>query len=247
MSFLHFQVETIQKQIEKPSGNRRGLFGFGKAKKTDLNKNEFLQDQLNELTEKLHKLDTDLSHVENDKYLEVFDVNQNRNNYPNNGFTNHRVTASDKHVDSDDENGRTKTIKSAVQKWTNKTFSSVKKKHTSNGKLNGTDSMPDICGTYNGETEVTLNGEHHNENDVTDEFNRNESSVTDLTRPLDKLSLSLPLSSSLNANYTSGGSWSPTSARNFRTGSNASTVSSVSSPRREINPSVLAEIDVSAR
>ncbi|XP_052760259.1 uncharacterized protein LOC128203048 isoform X2 [Mya arenaria] len=238
------KVDTIQKQIEKPSGTKRGLFSFGKTKKVDENKNEYLQDQIKELNEKLHKIDTDLNHVGSDKYYDSFDVNQNKKNssgnMPSQLMTSLLMT-SDRPIDSDDENGRSKTIKSAVQKWTNKTFA-AKKKPNSNGKPSLNGSLPNMAMKYNGD--INLNGDSEPETDTcSGEYL--ESSVTDLTRPLAdlKLSLNLPLSASQNSQNSSNGSCSPSLIQYNRSTSRTSTASSLSSPRREINPSVLAEID----
>lgn len=246
-------MESIQKQIEKPGGAKRGLFGFGRPKKIDENQNVFLQDQLKELNEKLHKIDTDLCHAENDTpHKDVFDVNQNRKPLPGSMSMTLLTSAmtSENGNDTEDENDpKSKTLKSAVQKWTNKTFSksSVKKKngHSSTEKVNLNGTMPDLTVKQNGvdfhldpniDSDCTSNG--------TEEYL--ESSVTDLTRPLADLKLDLSPNLNSDSHYNGhSGSGSPSSLRYNRSASRSSTLSSLSSPRREIAPSVLAEIDVS--
>lgn len=200
----------------------------------------FLQDQLKELTDKLQKIDTDLNQVESEKlFSDSYDVNQNRKSLPvqlaTNSLTSERV------IDSEDEDAKKGTgLKNTMQKWTNKTFSKVSVKRKQGIPLNG--SLPNL--KQNGE--INMNGEI--ENDVNSDVHREEitsleSSVTDLTRPLAdlKLDLSLPLTQNGQS-----GSPSPSSAGYNRSQSRTSTVSSLSSPRREIDPSVLAEIDVSS-
>ncbi|XP_053379446.1 uncharacterized protein LOC123526851 [Mercenaria mercenaria] len=231
------KVETIQKQIEKPSGTKRGLFGFGKSKKLDENKNVFLQDQLKELNDKLHKIDTDLNQVESEKNLyEGYDVNQNRKSMPVQLTSN--LNSLERGVDSeDDEAKKANSLKNTMQKWTTKTFSKVSVKRKQGIPLNG--SLPNL--KQNGE--INMNGGFENgENGDTyrEEFTSLENSVTDLTRPMSdlKLDLSLPLTQN-----GQNGSASPSSVGYNRSNSRTSTLSSLSSPRREIDPSVLAEID----
>lgn len=229
----------------KPSGNKRGLFGFGKSKKLDENKNEFLQDQLKELNTKLHKLDTDLSQVETDKQFESYDVNQNRKSMtvPVTSY----VSSTERGNDTDEEDiRRTSGIKNAMHKWTNKTFSkvSIKRKQTINGTMPSNGSLPNM--KQNGE--ITMNGglENGGDSDIIhqDEYTSLDSSVTDLTRPVTDLSLDLSLPLTQNGK---SGSASQSWAQYNRSNSKSSTISSLSSPspRREIDPSVLAEIDVS--
>lgn len=244
-------METIQKQIEKPGGAKRGLFGFGKAKKLDENKNEFLQDQLKELNEKLHKIDSDLSQVENDNYnKDVFDVNQNRKPFHSSSSTSLVMSENGNDTDDDLDTSRSKTLKSAVQKWTNKTFSksSVKKKqgNTSSEKIFPNGSVPDLTIKQNGGMDYHSDIATDSDMNSTDEFL--ESSVTDLTRPLSDLRLDLSPNLNRDSPHNGhSGSASPSSLRYHRSTSRSSTMSSLSSPRREIDPSVLAEIDVCIR
>ncbi|KAL4220966.1 hypothetical protein ACF0H5_019232 [Mactra antiquata] len=231
------KVETLQKQLERPNSNKRGLFGFGKAKKLDENKNVFLQDQLKELNEKLQKIDSEMSQVEVEKKLsENFDVNQNRKlmssvPYTGNGSYN---------IDEDDDLRQNTGLKNAVQKWTNKTFSkvSVKKRPVNGLTQNG--SVPNL--KQNGD--IYMNGMIDGSSIENDENQYQcpspENSVTDLTRPMADLKLDLNLTYPQNGQSGSG---SPSSARYNRSNSRSSTLSSLSSPRREIDPSVLAEID----
>lgn len=243
-------METIQKQIEKPGGNKRGLFGFGKAKKLDENKNVFLQDQLKELNEKLLKIDNDLSQAESEISLkDSFDVNQNRKSMPGNFPTSFVTSPLGNDIEDDVDGHRSKTLKSAVQKWTNKTFTknSVKKKEVNSQteKLHMNGSLPDLMIKQNGGVELHV--EPTSDGDINGAEDYLESSVTDLTKPL--ADLKLDLSPNYNAdpqqNGQTSGSASPSSLRYNRSTSRSSTLSSLSSPRREIDPSVLAEIDVS--
>ena len=234
-------METLQKQVLTTSNPKRGFFSFGKQKKLDENKNVFLQDQLKELSDKLYRIDTDLSQVEQDKAIDTFDVNQNKQ------IVGGLDSIDGINVDSSDvfENGnnmgRTNSIKSRMQKLTNKQFgkSSVKNKKRSKSPqtiVHNSESMPDLTLKQNGDI---INGHNYDSShDVsTEDCLSSDNSVTDLTRPAD---LPLDLASSHN------GSNSPTSLRYDRSNSRSSTLSNLSSPRREINPSVLAEIDVSS-
>ena len=233
-------MDTIQKQVHTTSNPKRGFFGFGKQKKLDENKNVFLQDQLKELSDKLNRIDTDLSQVE-DKTIDTFDVNQNKQQITG-GFDyvdginvdNSEVFENDNYI------GRTNSIKSRMQKLTNKPFgkSSVKNKKRSKSPqtiVHNSESMPDLTIKQNGDI---INGHNYDSShDVsTEDCLSSDNSVTDLTRPAD---LPLDLASSHN------GSNSPMSLRYDRSNSRSLTLSNLSSPRREINPSVLAEIDVS--
>lgn len=235
------KVETIQKQIEKPSGSKRGLFGFRKAKNVDENKNVFLQDQLKELTDKLNKIDTDLIQVEADKRLESYDFNQNRKVSAVNQSNSFEGT----NELQDEDTKRNAGLKTAVQKWTKNTFSkvSLKKKHQNNNKITLNGSLPnlkhndDLNGTIDLDDDGFLSDPNRDE-----ECASLANSVTDLTRPLADLKLDLNSSYTMQQNGRSG-STSPTSVRYNRSNSKSSTLSSLSSPRREIDPSVLAEID----
>ena len=244
------QFETIQKQIEKPTNNKRGLFSFGKAKKLDENKNEFLEDQLKELNVKLHKIDTDLNIVNQEKlYSSAFDVNQNTNSLSSTLPAD--LSLLDRSNDSEDEvMGRGNSIKATMQKWTNKTFSksSTKKRNTSTSgsKLSQNGSVPNLSSKQNGDINANgINGygptyDAFDGNVSNEDVTSFENSVTDLTRPTSDLKLDL------NVTHNGiNGSNSPTSQQYSRSNSRNSMVSSLSSPRREIDPSVLAEIDVS--
>lgn len=232
------KVDTIQRQLDKPSGTKRGLFGFGKAKKLDENKNVFLQDQLKELTDKLHKIDTDLIQVESEKRSETYDFNQNRKTVAINSAPPNTEGENEIH---EEDVKRNVGLKNAVQKWTSKTFSkvSVKKKNLHNSSLPLNSSMPNL-GHEDANGSGDLDNGFLSDSDQQD-FSLLENSVTDLTRPLADLKLEL------NSSYTQqngcSGSTSPVSVRYNRSNSKSSTLSSLSSPRREIDPSVLAEID----
>lgn len=229
-------MDTIQKQMVGTSNTKRGLFGFGKQKKPDENKNVFLQDQLKELSDKLNRIDTDLNQVKQDKIIDTFDVNQNKQVVSSGFDAVDGIINENNEVFDSDGIGRTNSVKSRMQKLTNKTFSknSVKNKKRSKSPHNG--SVPNLTSKQNGDI---LNGHGYElESEThTEECLSSDSSVTDLTRPASDLTLDL-LSSH-------NGSNSPTSSRYDRSNSRTSTLSNLSSPRREINPSVLAEIDVS--
>lgn len=235
------KYETIQKQM-KPVGTKRGLFGFGKAKKTEETKNEYLQDQLKELHTKLHKIDNDLTQVEQqDKLSDGYDVNQNRKSLsstlPADMFSQKFLENSD---DSDiQKNGGTK-FKSTMQKWTNKTFnkSSTKKKGVTEPILKPNLSVPNLGARMNGEGMVNGHNHSYDSDSYTEEYHSLESShssVTDLTRPLSDLKLDLHIA---HAQPVLNGS-----PRYSRSNSRGSTISNLSSPRREIDPSVMAEIE----
>lgn len=229
------KMDTIQKQMVGTSNTKRGLFGFGKQKKPDENKNVFFQDQLKELSDKLNRIDTDLNQVKQDKIIDTFDVNQNKQQVVSSGFDAvDGIINENSEVFDSDGMGRTNSVKSRMQKLTNKTFSknSVKNKKRSKSPHSG--SVPNLTSKQNGDIvnghEYELANETHSEDCLS-----SDSSVTDLTRPASDLTLEL-LSSQ-------NGSNSPTSSRYDRSNSRTSTLSNLSSPRREINPSVLAEID----
>lgn len=197
----------------------------------------FLQDQLKELNEKLHKIDNEMSQVEIDKKLsESFDVNQNRKSMP--AYV--AYTGNGEQRFDEEEDLRNTSLKNAVQKWTNKTFSKVSvKKRPING-MTHTRSVPNI--KQNGDImNGTLENGCHDNDENQNKYPSLESSVTDLTRPMADLKLDLNLTYPQNE---LSGSGSPSSARYNRSNSRSSTLSSLSSPRREIDPSVLAEIDV---
>ena len=232
-------MDTIQKQMQGTSNQKRGLFGFGKQKKLDENKNVHLQDQLKELSDKLNKIDTDLSQVEqHEKIVDTLDVNQNKQQVFAGGLdiVDGPDGENNEAFDSDSNMGRANSIKTRMQKLTNKTFSkaSVKNKKRSKSPQNG--SVPNLISKHNGD----ING-HSDDKDYDtnpDECFSSDSSVTDLTRPSSDLTLDLITSHN--------GSSSPNSLRYDRSNSRTSTLSNLSSPRREIDPSVLAEIDVSS-
>ena len=225
--------------MQATNNPKRGLFGFGKQKKLDENKNVFLQDQLKELSVKLNRLDTDISQVKQDKVIDTLDVNQNKQQVGGLDSVDGINMENSEVFDNDNDMGRTNSIKFRMQKLTNKQFgkSSVKNKKRSKSPqtVHNSGSMPDLTLKQNGDI---INGHgYDSSHDIsTEDCLSSDNSVTDLTRPAD---LPLDLASSHN------GSNSPTSLRYDRSNSRSSTLSNLSSPRREINPSVLAEIDVS--
>ena len=216
------KMDTIQKQMQpQPTGRK---FPFGKKKKVDENKTEYFQEQLNELTEKLQHIDRDISRKE------MLDLNQNKKpqNLMNsddsvfapNGLTMDNLNNGRK--DEDTGRGNSMKFKYSVQKLALKTKKSIKSKSKKQPmevpKLNG---LVTSNGGSNGALTIDLSGrdEDDDDSDMSDLQNgrqANNNSLIDLTK----------LKQSTSSDDV------------FETKSNTSL-----SPRKEIDPTVLAEID----
>ncbi|KAJ8319858.1 hypothetical protein KUTeg_001445 [Tegillarca granosa] len=124
------KVDVIQKQMQPQQTSNKKFFNFGGKKKHVTSNNEHLEGQLKELTDKLQKIDQDLS---SHNYLVAKTSNDfdQRNNFESG------LTDSKKDSDSN-KNGS--NLKSSVQKLAQKKFSkSFKNRHKKeNGSiLNG--------------------------------------------------------------------------------------------------------------
>jgi hypothetical protein len=216
-------METIQKQMQPQHTGRK--FPFGKKKKVDENKTGYFQEQLNELTEKLQHIDRDISRKE------MLDLNQNKKpqNLMNsddsvfapNGLTMDNLNNGRK--DEDTGRGNSMKLKNSVQKLAQRTKKSIKSKSKKQPmevpKLNG---LVTSNGGSNGALKIDLSGryEDDDDSDMSDLQNGHQAnnSLIDLTK--------LKRSTSYDDV--------------FETKSDTSL-----SPRKEIDPTVLAEIDVS--
>lgn len=212
-------MDTIQKQIQSQTPSRK--FPFGKKKKVDESKTEYFQEQLRELTEKLHTIDKDISRKE------TLDLNQNKkplhlvhseeNVLISNG--SYHVSYDDGKREEETSRGNSLNFKNSVQKLAQKTKRSIKgktKKQMEVPKLNG---LVTLNGGSNGALNLDLSRDDEEEDsDPSDlrDSNKSTSSVIDLTKSR--------VSTSSDDVFDSGTSLSP---------------------RKEIDPTVMAEIDVS--
>lgn len=214
------KMDTIQKQIQSQTPTRK--FPFGKKKKVDESKTEYFQEQLRELTEKLQTIDKDISRKE------TLDLNQNKkplhlvyseeNLQPVNGLSQVRYD------DDREEISRGSSLKNSVQKLAQKTKRSIKsktKKQQEESKVNGSVTLN---GGHDGALKLDLNRNDEDDDnedvDLSDlhRSHKSSGSVIDLTKSR--------MSTSSDDVFDSGGR------------------SEVSlSPRREVDPSVMAEID----
>lgn len=216
-------MDTIQKQMQPQSTGRK--FPFGKKKKVEENKTEYFQDQLNELTEKLQHIDRDISRKE------MLDLNQNKKpqyliSSDDSVFTPNGLTMdnlNDGRKDEDTGRGNSMKFKNSVQKLAQKTKRSIKSKSKKQPvevpKLNG---LVTSNGGSNGALKIDLSSrdDDDNDSDTSDLQNGRQAnnSLIDLTK----------LKQSTSSDDV------------FETKSDTSL-----SPRKEIDPTVLAEIDVS--
>lgn len=213
------KMDTIQKQMQpQPTGRK---FLFGRKKKVDENKSEYFQEQLRELTEKLQTIDRDISRKE------MLDLNQNRKpqnliHSDDSVFTSTGGSTEnlyDTRKDEDTGRGNSMKFKNSVQKLAQKTKRSIKGKSKKQiievPKING---LVSSHGGSNGALKIDLSRDEDEDSDPSDlqENLRNNNSLIDLTKSKSSLS----------------------SDDVFDTKSDASL-----SPRKEIDPTVLAEID----
>lgn len=206
----------------QPTGRK---FLFGKKKKVDENKTEYFQEQLNELSEKLQHIDRDIGRKE------MLDMNQNKKpqnliNSDDSVFAPNGLTMdnlNDGRKDEDTGRGNSTKFKNSVQKLAKKTKRSIriksKKQLVEVPKLNG---LVTTNWGSNGALKIDL-GSRDEDDDDSDTSNlqngrQTNNSLIDLTK----------LKQSTSADDV------------FETKSDTSL-----SPRKEIDPTVLAEIDVS--
>ena len=213
-------MDTIQKQMQPQTTGRK--FPFGKKKKVDENKTEYFQEQLRELTEKLQTIDRDISR------REMLDMNQNKKPQKllnseeyllssNGGSSEH---LDDGRKDEESSRGNSLKFKNSVQKLAQKTKRSIKGKSKKQPlevpKLNG---LVNLNGSSNGSLNLDISRDDDDvDSDADNQEHEKTNSFIDLTKSR--------ISSSSDDVFESK---SDTSL----------------SPRKEIDPTVMAEIDVS--
>ncbi|VDI61107.1 Hypothetical predicted protein [Mytilus galloprovincialis] len=214
------KMDTIQKQMQPQSTGRKFL--FGKKKKVDESKTEHLQEQLRELSEKMQTIDIDISRKE------MLDMNQNKkpqylmhsdDSLPfNDGMSSESLDSEKK--DDDSIRGNSLKLKNSVQKFAQKTKRSLKgkskKQHFEVPKYNG---LVTANGGSNGALNIDLSrDDDDDDSDQSDQSPRkSNNSLIDLTKSRN----------STSSDDVFENSKSDTSL----------------SPRKEIDPTVLAEID----
>ncbi|KAK3104928.1 hypothetical protein FSP39_013362 [Pinctada imbricata] len=231
------KMDTIQKQLQSAaSSGKKFPFKFGAKKKVPENKNEHLQEQLKELSVKLEEIDRNLS--SHTKPTEFLDMNQNKRQVA----IEETRTSHDFYDNNGDVNkGNGKNIKASVQKLKTKTFSkgakSKNRKSTEfqNGHVSTLESGPLNSSAH--ELKLDLTNCRLQDDDV-DSENGSEShrsdSFTDLTKNKSP-------TSSVDDNVFSDQNENGGVIQNPR----RKAVSNPVTPRKEVDPNVLAEIDVS--
>ncbi|KAK3581868.1 hypothetical protein CHS0354_000284 [Potamilus streckersoni] len=214
------KANTIQKQIQP----KKGLFSFGNKKKADESKNMYLKEQLKELTHKLHKIDFDLTQCEKGSTSsDILDYNQNRKYSSRTSFPSDEnyVTTSE----MDPSMHHTNSLKSAMQKWTARTFSKRKqhKSYKTDEMIGDIFRFRDSVSDYNG---------YDSQDD-----SLSDNSVIDLTK-ISHISKDSDLK--LDLSFTDS---KPILTSRQRSIASCSSSSSAPSPRREVDPSVMAEIE----
>lgn len=203
--------------------SNKKFFNFGGKKKQPASKNEHLEGQLKELTDKLQKIDQDLSSHNYIVGKTSSDLEQ-RNN--------HESGIIDSKKDSD-SNKNGSNLKSSVQKAQKKFSKSFKNRHK---KENG--SVPILNGHLESPTSESrgLPGDDLVDGSQDSDSDKCRSgSLTDLTK--DKLN-----NNELKLDLSFADQYDESSPRRIsRKNENGS---NFTSPRREIDPSVMAEIEV---
>lgn len=215
------KVDVIQKQMQPQQTSNKKFFNFGGKKKHVTSNNEHLEGQLKELTDKLQKIDQDLS---SHNYLVAKTSNDfdQRNNFESG------LTDSKKDSDSN-KNGS--NLKSSVQKLAQKKFSkSFKNRHKKeNGSiLNGHLESPTSESRGFPGDDLVDGGQD------SDSDKYKSGSLTDLTK--DKLN-----NNELKLDLSFADQYDESSPK--RTSRKNENGSNFTSPRREIDPSVMAEIE----
>ncbi|XP_021353188.1 uncharacterized protein LOC110450192 isoform X1 [Mizuhopecten yessoensis] len=251
------KMETITKQLHsQTTSSKRFPFSFGGKKKT--NNQDHLKGQLQELNNKLQQIDLDLtSHInKSTSKTDLLDMNQNRKSNGN-GVHEHESRVSDdasfavrlppgssNGTKDDSDMNKTNTLKNSVQKLAQKTFSrsvkSKKSKRSNDGDAitNGylSDSMVidrHRHGLENGDPSTEYDSEDGTETHKAD-------SLTDLTTT----NTSFTSDDNVFDNKSdSGGTKFKSRKSNSSYSSNSSTHSQASTPRKEVDPNIMAEID----
>lgn len=257
-----FQVETIQKQLQN-NGQKKKLFSFGhkKPKSVENNKNQHLEDQLKEFTDKIERLDKDLDQCKKGSKKEVKHTLSNGSvKTVNSDDLNRSMELLTLEAQSGTTIQRTNSLKASMQKFANRTFLKSGR-NRSNKKTNGTEpalngDIPDsmkadfvYCAPM-----VSCEEEDKDHDDEQDSgyglADQDSDSVTDLTKDMSphRLHDAFPDGpfdlSHFDSSSSPRSSPRPTRSRKI-SGTHMSSSPEVSSPRKQINPSVMAEIDVS--
>ncbi|XP_033763870.1 uncharacterized protein LOC117345042 isoform X2 [Pecten maximus] len=251
------KMETITKQLQSQStSNKRFPFSFGGKKKN--NNQEHLKGQLEELNNKLQQIDLDLtSHInKTTSNSDLLDMNQNRKSNGNGVHepesrvsddvtSGARLPTGNSNITKDDTDmNKTNTLKNSVQKLAQKTFSrSVKSKKS---KRSGDGDSP-ITNGYLSDSMVIDRHRHGLENgDISNEYDSEDGtdtqkadSLTDLTTTTSNISDDTVFDNKSE----SGGTKFKSRKSNSSYSSNSSTHSQSSTPRKEVDPSIMAEID----
>ena len=241
-------MDTIQKQMQTaPSSGKKFPFKFGGKKKVpEQSKNEHLQEQLRELSVKLEEIDKDLStHVKTN--VEVLDMNQNKRQVSKYSVDDDLRTSHEFYPDANGDLNKSGAlnIKASVQKLKTKTFAkgAKSKNRKSNGSeqqlLNGHINSSDSSNPSAYELTLDLTRSRLHDDDADEDSERGteshrSDSFTDLTKNKS------PTSSVDDNVFTDYDVASP--RRSWK----RNAVSNPCTPRKEIDPNVLAEIDVSS-
>ncbi|XP_060073759.1 uncharacterized protein LOC132553528 [Ylistrum balloti] len=250
------KMETITKQLQsQTTSNKRFPFSFGGKKKN--NNQEHLKGQLEELNNKLQQIDYDLtSHInKSTSNSDLLDMNQNRKSNGN-GVYEHELrvnddvtsgtrlpTGSSNSAKEDSDMNKTNTLKNSVQKLAQKTFSrSVKSKKSkrpgdgdsaiTNGYLS--DSM--VIDRHRIDRE-DMSNDYDSEDGID---NHKADSLTDLTTTTTSHTSE---DNVFDDKSDTDGTKFKSRKSNSSYSSNSSTHSQQSTPRKEVDPSIMAEID----
>ncbi|XP_069122922.1 uncharacterized protein [Argopecten irradians] len=251
------KMETIAKQLQSQStSNKRFPFSFGGKKKN--NNQEHLKGQLEELNNKLQQIDLDLtSHInKSTSSSDLLDMNQNRKA---NGNIVHEPelrigddamsgtglpTGNSNSSKDDSDMNKANTLKNSVQKLAQKTFSRSVKSKKSKRVI---DSDSSITNGYLSDSMVIDRPRHGVDNgrDNAVEYDSEDGMETQKADSLTDLTTSSTSNVSDDNVFDnqSDGTKFKSRKSNSSYSSNSSTHSQPSTPRKEVDPSIMAEID----
>ncbi|XP_041378631.1 uncharacterized protein LOC121390777 [Gigantopelta aegis] len=237
------KMSTIQKQLDNKNGTKKSLFHFGK-KKVETSKNPHLTEQLKELSQTLQQIDTNLS----DQAANIDSASRTKSGRVTTDINlNRSVDSEDFPVFKERHIGRNNSLKSSVQRLAQKTFAKAgwkKNQKSDSSKLDETDryssehseEMQDYI-----DLTSTTPDEH---GQLSLDLSSGDVSSVDEGRSIPQSPCSLPDDSvSLCLPHHLVRSNSGPVINGFTDGSSVGSDTDMSSPRREVNPLAMAQIE----
>ena len=242
-------MSTIQKQLDNKNGTKKSIFHFGK-KKPETSKNPHLTEQLKELSQTLQEINTNLS----DQSAHVADSNKPLNkSKPGRVRTdinlNRSVDSEDFPIFKDLHVRRSNSLKSSVQRLAQRTFGKAGWRRHRKSDVFKPDEMDRYFSEHSEEMQdyidLTSSSTADEQGQLSLDLSSGDVSSVDEGRSLPQSPCSLPEERMTSLCHSLVRSNSGPVVNGFTDGSSVGSDTEMSSPRREVNPLVMAQIEVS--